>query len=71
METVKVIYPGGRATFSRDYLAGFGSLDELKASPVLKGIKGRDAVLEELYGQSRPKGKETPAEGPKTTKRGK
>lgn len=66
METVTVIYPGGRATFARNYLAGFADMEALEASPVLAGIKGRKAVLEELYRQSRPAAEERPAQGART-----
>lgn len=68
MKTVTVIYPGGRATFARAYLAGFVSFEDLKASVVLEGVKGRDEVLRELYRQSHPEDGETPAAG---TKKGK
>lgn len=68
METVSVIYPGGRATFARKYLEGFESMEALKASPVLEGIKGRDAVLQELYGQTHPVAEE---KGAKRTRNGK
>lgn len=71
METVSVIYPGGRATFARNYLAGFDSMEALEASPVLLGIKGRGAVLEELYRQSRQEGNAKAAQGPKRTRNGK
>lgn len=64
-----VIYPGGRATFARSYLAGFATFDALKASVVLEGIKGRDEVLRELYRQSHPEGGETPAPPAKKAKK--
>lgn len=67
MDTVTVIYPGGRATFARKYLESFGSFEALEASPVLDGIKGRKVILKELYLQSHPVQEEKSARGTKRT----
>lgn len=49
---VTVYYPGGRASFSPDFIRSFGSLDKLKESDVLKRVSCRDKVLDALWEES-------------------
>lgn len=51
---VTVYYPGGRASFSPDFIRSFGSLEKIKESDVLKRISCRDKVLEALWEESNP-----------------
>lgn len=49
---VTVYYPGGRASFSPDFIRSFGSLDKLKESDVLRRVSCREKVLEALWEES-------------------
>lgn len=51
-KTIKVIFPGGRASFGREFIKSFGSLEALKEGAVLVRVSHREEVLAALWAEA-------------------
>lgn len=57
-KTIKVIFPGGRASFGREFIRSFGSLEALKASAVLARVPHREEVLAALWAEAKTRNRD-------------
>lgn len=61
---VTVYFPGGRASFSPDFILSYGSREKLHESDVLKRIACRGKVLDALWEESAAAAGKEPGKGP-------